>query len=271
MAQWIGSIADLTSPLRVFRPTVANTIVVMSLYLAVAALIWGFADATGDQPLDLAPAQTPPPGARVWRIAHLSDVHVVGERYGLRIESGRAGTRGNGRFERALARLSAIDAEYPLDLVLVTGDMTDAGTSAEWAEFLDILKMFPELKARTLVLPGNHDVNVVDRANPARLDLPFSPIKVLRRMRALSAIAALQGDRVQTLSDSARVSLAEALEPRRRDIEAFADRSGFRPSKRLQRLWAQTFPLILPPDSDNGLGVAILDSNATRISHSRTH
>ncbi|HXZ14496.1 MAG TPA: metallophosphoesterase, partial [Roseiarcus sp.] len=137
-----------------------------------------------------------------------------------------------------------------------------AGTSAEWAEFLDILGAFPDLAARALVLPGNHDVNVVDRANPARLDLPFSPIKALRRMRALSAIAAVQGDRIRTFKGGALVPLATALEPWRRDIAAFADRSGFGLSSRLQRLWTETFPLILPPERGDGLGVAILDSNA---------
>jgi len=30
-------------------------------------------------------------GARIWRIVHLSDVRVVGERYGFRIESGQSG------------------------------------------------------------------------------------------------------------------------------------------------------------------------------------
>jgi hypothetical protein len=262
MTQWIGSVADLASPHLLIAPTVANTIVVMSAYLAVAALVWGIADALADQPLDLATLKPPLSGARVWRVAHLSDVHVVGERYGLRIESGRAGARGNGRFERTLARLSAIHAKDPLDLVLVTGDMTDAGTSAEWVEFLDSLNRFPALAARALLLPGNHDVNIVDRANPARLDLPFSPIKALRRMRALSALAEVQGDRVYASSGQATVSLTEALELWRPDIEAFADRSGFALSRRLQRLWKETFPLILPPEGENGLGVAILDSNA---------
>ena len=79
------------------RPDLANTIVVMSAYLAVASLVWGLADATADQPLDLPPPGAPPPGARVFRVAHLSDVHVVGERYGMRIESGRAGARSNAR------------------------------------------------------------------------------------------------------------------------------------------------------------------------------
>ena len=29
------------------------------------------------------------PGTRIWRIAHLSGVHMVGERCGFRIESGK--------------------------------------------------------------------------------------------------------------------------------------------------------------------------------------
>jgi 3',5'-cyclic AMP phosphodiesterase CpdA len=261
MTQWIGSIADLRSPHLLVLPTVANTVVVMSVYLAIAALVWGFADASSDQPLDRAQAEAPRAGARIWRVAHLSDVHVVGERYGLRIESGRAGARGNGRLDRALSRLSAIHGQNPLDLVLFTGDMTDAGTSAEWAEFLGILNCFPDLAARALILPGNHDVNIVDRANPARLDLPFSPIKALRRMRALSVIAAVQGDRMRTAGDGT-VSLTETLEPWRHDIQAFADRSGYGLSRRLQRLWETTFPLILLPEDENMLGVAILDSNA---------
>lgn len=38
--------------------------------------------------LELATFDLAPPGGRKWRIAHLSDLHVVGERYGFRIESG---------------------------------------------------------------------------------------------------------------------------------------------------------------------------------------
>ena len=186
----------------------------------------------GDRRRDRRPAArppvptAPPTGSRVFRVAHLSDVHVVGERYGMRIESGRAGARGNARFERALARLAEIHAERPLDLVLITGDMTDAGTSAEWAEFLDILGTYPELAARALIAPGNHDVNIVDRANPARLDLPFAPMKALRRMRALSAIDAVQGDRVETLRNGKPQPLADALR-----IVAAGDRGFRRPQR----------------------------------------
>jgi hypothetical protein len=32
---------------------------------------------------------TPSNGSQLWRVAHLSNIHVVGEEYGFRIESGR--------------------------------------------------------------------------------------------------------------------------------------------------------------------------------------
>ena len=263
--RWIGSAADLAVPHHLIAPTLANAIVIMSAYLAAASLVWGFADASMDQPLDLGAFDAAPAGAPVWRVAHLSDIHIVGERYGFRIESGRAGPRGNERLKRVMARLEAEHAARPLDLVLITGDMTDAGRSSEWAEFFDILAGHPDLAARTLILPGNHDVNVVDRANPARLDLPFSPAKTLRKMRALSAIAAFGADRLRVMSDGAAepgLTLAAALAPEREAIETFADRGGLRLSNRLARLWDELFPLILPPGEDDGLGVVLLNSNA---------
>ena len=263
--RWIGSGYDLAAPHELILPTLANAIVIMTAYLAAASLVWGFADASMDQPLDLEGFDAPSAGDRVWRVAHLSDIHIVGERYGFRIESGRAGPRGNERLKQVVARLEEEHAARPLDLVLITGDMTDAGRSSEWAEFFDIVTRHPGLAARTLILPGNHDVNVVDRSNPARLDLPFSPAKTLRKMRALSAIAAFGADRLHVMSDGAAEpgpTLAAALAPQRQAIETFADRGGLRLSNRLTRLWDELFPLILPPEEDNGLGVILLNSNA---------
>src|SRR5262249_61791853 len=72
-----------------------NSVVLVAAYLSVAALVWGIADASMAQPRDLDRFDERPDGGRAWRIAHLSDVHVVGERYGFRLESGRAGTGGD--------------------------------------------------------------------------------------------------------------------------------------------------------------------------------
>ncbi len=78
--RWSGEVADLAYPLRLVRPALANTIAVMSAYFAGAALLWGIADGTMDQPRDLERFDEAASSDRVWRVAHLSDIHVVGER-----------------------------------------------------------------------------------------------------------------------------------------------------------------------------------------------
>jgi hypothetical protein len=264
-SRWVGTLADLASPHLLIPIALANAVVIIAGYFGGAALVWGIADATMAQPRNLRSFDFPPQGGRSWRVAHLSDIHTVGERYGFRIESGRSGPRGNDRLRQTLARLDEIHEKQPLDAILVTGDLTDAGRTAEWAEFFDALGPHPKLAELLIGLPGNHDVNVVDRANPARLDLPTSPKKRLRQVRTISALAAIQGAKIRVLDRvSGRLggTLAQALEPHLEDIAAFADEGSFRLSRRLANLWAVIFPMVRPPDTEDGLGVIVLNSNA---------
>jgi hypothetical protein len=264
-AHFSSDIAIVGSPWRLAIEAVANSVVLVSAYFAMAALVWAAADATMAQPRDLDAFDTLPPNARTWRIAHLSDIHVVGERYGFRIESGRSGPRGNERLRRALAQLEMLHANDPLHAILITGDMTDAGRSAEWAEFFDALANHAGLTEIMLMVPGNHDLNIVDRANPARLDLPTSPNKRLRKVRLLSAMAALQGDRVRVVAhsgDRLGESLAAALAPHLDKLVMFADAGRPRLKKELLELWSRLFPMVLPPDPEDGVGIILLNSNA---------
>jgi hypothetical protein len=264
-SRWLGNFTDLASPRDLVSVALANSIVLVAAYLAVAALVWAFADATMPRPRDFLEFPASAHADHTWRIAHLSDIHVVGERYGFRIESGRAGPRGNERLNQLLALLDVIHANNPLDTILVTGDMTDAGRSAEWSELLDALTAYPQLAERFLILPGNHDLNIVDRANPARLDLPTSPNRKLRRLRFLSAVDVLHGERVRLIDRTGRClagSLSEALKPHRTEMEKFAEVGRPRLSKSLNELWAAVFPMVLPPDRDDGLGIILLNSNA---------
>jgi 3',5'-cyclic AMP phosphodiesterase CpdA len=260
-----GSIAEIDSWKTVIGAALANSAVALCAYLGVAALTWGFADATMPQPRTLARFDKPEANERKWRIVHLSDIHVVGEIYGRRIESGRSGPSGNQRLERLLAQLDAIHEKDPLDVVLITGDMTDAGISSEWAAFMDALAAHPALAERTLTLPGNHDLNIVDRSNPARLDLPTSPNRPLRQLRTLSAMDAVHGARVRVVDRVAgRVggTLTEFLKPHRAAIVRFADVAQPRFSNAIPDLWAEAFPMILPPKEEDGLGIILLNSNA---------
>jgi 3',5'-cyclic AMP phosphodiesterase CpdA len=261
----LGDIAILSSPKRLAMVTLANSVVLVSAYVAAAALVWAVADATMDPPHDLEAFDTRPDEGRTWRIAHLSDIHVVGERYGFRIESGRSGPRGNDRLRRVLAQLEILHANEPLHAILITGDMTDAGRSAEWAEFFEAVAQHPGLTELMLMVPGNHDVNIVDRANPARLDLPTSPNKRLRKVRVLSAMTAIQGERARVVDQSGGrlgESLAATLAPHLGRMVAFADAGKPRLIRELSELWSRVFPMVLPPDRDDGLGIILLDSNS---------
>jgi hypothetical protein len=260
-----GSLSEIESWKKVAVVALANSLAVITAYLAAAALVWGFADAAMAQPRTLRKFAQPPKGARTWRVVHLSDIHVVGERYGFRIESGRSGPRGNDRLRRLLGQLETLDAEKPFDVVLITGDMTDAGISSEWAEVLDALAAHPSLARRVLMLPGNHDLNIVDRSNPARMDLPTSPDRRLRQLRTLSAMNAVHGDRVRVVDRVKQrlgVTLAEFLKPHRTAIARFADVARPVLSKEIPELWANAFPMIVLPDGEAGLGIILLNSNA---------
>ena len=195
----------------------------------------------------------------------MSDIHTVGERYGFRIESGRSGPRGNERLRQTLARLQEIHTTRPLDVILLTGDLTDAGRSAEWAEFFAALAACPQLAELVVALPGNHDVNVVDRASPARMDLPTSPTKRLRQMRTISALGMLQGRQLHVVERKiGRIggSLADVLKPYAVDIAGFADNGSARLSRSLAELSAPIFPMVLPPDTEDGHGIIVINSNA---------
>jgi calcineurin-like phosphoesterase family protein len=172
------------------RDPLANGVLFVALDLMVGAPAWSVAEAIAGKPRGVVPAGDPR-GAPAWRVAHLSDLHLMGEPYGFRLGSGRDGPRGNGAVARALDRVAAEDRARRLGWVLVTGDVTDAGRNAEWIAFAEALSAHPGLRDRLLILPGNHDVNIVDRANPERLELPGSPGGALRRIRFLAACAAL--------------------------------------------------------------------------------
>jgi hypothetical protein len=130
---------------------------------------------------------------------------------------------------------------------------------------MDALAAHPALAERTLTLPGNHDLNIVDRANPARLDLPTSPNRRLRQLRTLSAMDAIHGTRVRVVDrDAGRVggTLSEFLEPHRAAIVRFADVAQPRLSNAIPDLWAEAFPMVVPPKERTGLGIILLNSNA---------
>ncbi|MEO3473105.1 metallophosphoesterase [Roseomonas sp. CAU 1739] len=243
---------------------IRNGVWVIAVYLMVGAPAWSIAEALAGTPEDIGP---PVAGEARWRVAHLSDIHIVGDEYGFRLECGRDGPRGNSRLDRVLELLEAEDAVRRIDVVLITGDITDAARNAEFIAFEDALARHPSLRDRILIIPGNHDVNIVDRANPSRLELPIAPGGPLRRLRFLSAMARLQGRRVRVVDhDTQRVGPTFdawlAQDGRGETLARFMDDGGLRAGLAARATWNEAFPLIAPPATPDGLGVVLLDSNA---------
>jgi 3',5'-cyclic AMP phosphodiesterase CpdA len=186
------------------------------------------------------------------------------------METGTHGPRGNHCLVRVFDKLSDLQAVAPLDHVVVTGDITDAGTRAEWAEFMDLLRGFPGLRKRLSFVPGNHDINVVDRRNAGLLDLPWSSSQSLRRLRTLLALDVVQGDRTYVVNRSTGMpgqSLSEYLREggRAELLRSLAARGSLAGQWELKKIWDEIFPLIEPAQGDRAYGVILLDSNA------RTH
>jgi 3',5'-cyclic AMP phosphodiesterase CpdA len=99
------------------------------------------------------------------RIAQITDLHVTDREGGLRLLADP-----DDRLERAVTALAGLPARP--DVVLLTGDLTDHGTEAQYALLLELLA---PLDVPLLPIPGNHDDSRVFRTALARLlpaDLP---------------------------------------------------------------------------------------------------
>ena len=256
-------------PWQAAKASLVNAAVILGLSTAAESLYWLWRElAFHHAVLNWMPQPAQMESACA-RIAHLSDLHVVGERYGYRMETGVHGPRGNRRIRRAFRKLTKIHASTPLARVLLTGDITDAGTRAEWAEFLDLLRGFPEIQSRILFVPGNHDVNIVDRKNPGRADLPWSRSRSLRKLRVLVTLDSLLGDRshlVDPATGAIGPSLSEYLRQGERVelLRSLAQSGAWRGRKEMTKIWQAIFPLVEPPEpmTERRYGIILLDSNA---------
>jgi len=257
---------ERVQPWVVTRAALLNAVVILGLSTAMESLYWVWRElAARGSVEDWAPLpsgqETP-----IARVAHLSDLHIVGERYGYRMEAGARGPRGNGAVRKALQQVLAIDESTALDRIIVTGDVTDAGTRAEWAEFLDLLQDYP-LRDRISFVPGNHDVNIVDRHNPGRFDLPWSAGQALRRLRTVLALDMIQGDRARVVDrDSGNLGplLKDYLgECGRADLLRELAEDGTNAGRReMMKVWERIFPLVEAPKRSDPYGLILLDSNA---------
>jgi len=121
---------------------------------------------------DSTPRPTPPPGARIVRLGHISDLHVADRsRYPRNGFAAKDCERHSAKLAKGL--LDAL-REVGVDHLVVTGDVTFSGEPREFERAADLLRPFAEAGKLTVV-PGNHDVWTEESVETARFLRAIGP------------------------------------------------------------------------------------------------
>jgi 3',5'-cyclic AMP phosphodiesterase CpdA len=187
-------------------------------------------------------------------IAHLSDLHLTEESDTQLLEGDHGDPIAN--FLRASADLTQRIDE--IDLVLITGDITDSGVAREWQHFFEGLS--PNVMQKTIILPGNHDLNITDKYSIWRAETNMFASRTIRLIRFACAMDLIQGHKCNVLDDTGTlVLLADYLAKNRDAMLEYVKTGDYRgcdPTK----IWQHIFPMILDLPLINAT-MFILDSN----------
>lgn len=192
--------------------------------------------------LRLEPLPLNPGEARLLSVAHLSDLHLTANDDDDVLQSSDAGgpLRPNETYRAAVAKLNEL--ADTVDIVLLSGDITDSGSNSEWRVFFEGLK--GAASGKTIILPGNHDLNITD---PKRIMAAEKGSRVGRKIRVcrmLSAMDRVQGEIAKVLtSDGSLDTLSAYLRRHISDLAAFSERAhqnekGASPDE----IWGGPFP-----------------------------
>lgn len=178
--------------------------------------------------------------ARIATVVHLTDLHVTADDEGQLREGGAGGNKG---LHRVLNELRARPPDE-LNAVLITGDITDAGTADEWRRFFEL---FPaDLLAKSVLVPGNHELNIpVGRGRAAAIDPADKIERKIRAIRFVAAVDMAQGARSYVVNESNPETplrpLRTYLAPHGAALELFIKLSGVSEWKRKNsaKQWAE--------------------------------
>lgn len=111
-------------------------------------------------------AYTVSAGTKSHSFVHLSDLHFVESQYSWRLETGYNPNAPHQQGNIAVAKLLTKAAKKEADFIVITGDVTDSGSRLEYIELSKAISS-ADLK-NLIIIPGNHDVNIIDPKNPSR-------------------------------------------------------------------------------------------------------
>lgn len=207
-------------------------------------------------------------------ITHMSDLHLTGGCKTL-----------EKRESPDLIFSKLLERHHPSftnsDAILITGDVTDTGSPEEWLSFLSRYPL--DLLKRTILVPGNHDINMAGRSR-AQVNDPEHICRSMRLVRMMIAIRLIQGERafmvdhdgnIRRVSEYLDEKLPDfvdflyskhALKPLLDTADMFKDRNlgeniYNRSDKAMKVLaaWSQIFPMAIP--LNDAVVLYVFDSN----------
>lgn len=192
------------------------------------------------------------------RILHATDFHITGNDM-------EPLTEGGATFQ--LQTLQEIMAAFgndasDCDAVLVTGDITDTGSTAAWLRFLD--ECPAHVAGKMILVPGNHDLNLQDRTLASKAEQHDWADRRERQVRMMAAMALVMKERAFVLdSASDRLfTLSRYLERHQETFDISGEKAR-KPKLSVDELWRALFPMVVPIGAKRGgkqLGVLVLDS-----------
>jgi len=191
-------------------------------------------------------------------VAHLSDLHLT-ERDDVALLEGGGHATPNANFRRAASRLRSDIGK--IDLVLITGDITDSGAPEEWRNFFQILPS--EVMEKTIILPGNHDLNITNKHNLWDAEKPSFTARKIRIIRMIAGLDAIQGERCRLLDTSGSLLLLSRyldLDDKRDFLRNFGRPEGQTKQFDPDAIWQDMFPLMVELPQAQAV-LFLLDSN----------
>jgi hypothetical protein len=207
-------------------------------------------------------------------LVHISDLHVVASEETRRCESPVLGPQGNSHLRARLAQLAP--ALQAADAVVVSGDLTDTGSHAEWREFLALMDDLPaQVRERLFIISGNHDLNFIERDDlrirERRADTETFTGRRLRTCLFALVMAKIQSDRCEVArfdsSDEVRwAPMNDVLEPQLAAIQRTIDeieQGKDAPSSDLDLM--DLFPMVWLTTSRSGTKLAFIGTNTCGV------
>lgn len=191
-------------------------------------------------------------GAPVLRLVHWSDLHVTA--YDDTLTTERVGVGGNRALAAQIAAVAGGD-----EPIVITGDTSDAGRSLEWRAFFALIA---PVQHRVTLVPGNHDLNIVDPFRRSLVaDAPGCG-RALRQIRMLAALDRVQGERALIAWSDGQdriLTLREVMEIHTPLLRKFYAAPNPDDAAMIHGWYARCFPMAVR--LDGGFHLHVFDSN----------